>query len=369
MKKSERISVLFVTRKFPPGVGGMERYAFDLYKALLPDATVYLVKWGGKNKYLPAVLPLFFVRCCWILATKRVDVIHVQDAILAPMAGVLKSLFRKPALGNVHGLDLTYEKYGYQWMIPPAVARLDHVFCNSHSTMQQAEEHGVPATKLQVIPLGITDDLYGSDHQGARARVLERTKIRDKNARLLLATGRLVKRKGVNWFIDAVMPELINKDPHMMLLVSGDGPDREAIAATIRRRKLARHVMLLGRTDNEFIRDLYNGCDVYVMPNITVPRDMEGFGRVALEAALCELPVLATGIEGIRDAIQDGKNGTLIAEKDVAAYVRAITTFTAHPQARQAFGKAARQYTLATFNWNKIVQQFLAAYDAARKNS
>src|SRR5579883_519973 len=101
-----RMNVLFITRKFPPSTGGMELHAYDLYAALAQKAQVALLKWGGSNKYLPLVLPYFLLRASARLMRGGVDVIYVQDGVLAPLGYVLSKVFRKPYVLTVHGKDI-----------------------------------------------------------------------------------------------------------------------------------------------------------------------------------------------------------------------------------------------------------------------
>jgi glycosyltransferase involved in cell wall biosynthesis len=354
-------TILFLARRFPPSVGGMERFAYDLQASLREKADVHLVKWGGTNKFLPLVLPAFFVRACWILITRRVEIVHVQDALQSPMGAVLKFLFRKPLTVVAHGLDISFDNRLYQSVVPRALRRADHVFCISRAARDEVVARGVPADKVSCVPLGITDDLHDPDRAGARMRVLREAGLSEPR-RIVLSTGRLVKRKGVNWFVDAVLPDLVRDDEQIVFVVSGDGPERPEIEQTIERRGMRDHVSLLGRTSDDVLRDLYNGSDVFVMPNIRVKGDMEGFGRVLLEAALCELPVVATGIEGIRDAITDGENGTLVAEGAPDAFAGAVRAVFADPEAARRTGAHARAYTLANFTWNRIADQYLAEY-------
>jgi glycosyltransferase involved in cell wall biosynthesis len=89
---------------------------------------------------------------------------------------------------------------------------------------------------------------------------------------------------------------------------------------------------------------------------------MEGFGRVLLEAALCELPVVATGIEGITDAITDGENGTLVPERDPGAFAAAVQVVLSDPAAARRAGARARAYTLEQFAWDRVAEQYLAEY-------
>ncbi len=186
----------------------MERFAFELHGSLRDKADVHLVKWGGSNRYLPLVLPAFFVRACWILATRRVDVIHVLDALQSPMGVVLKLLFRKPLTVVAHGLDISFDNRLYQYVVPRALRRADHVFCVSRTAHDEVIARGVPERKVSCIAQSVTDDLRDPDREGARRRVEIAAGVREQH-RIVLSTGRLVKRKGVNWFVDAVLPELV----------------------------------------------------------------------------------------------------------------------------------------------------------------
>jgi glycosyltransferase involved in cell wall biosynthesis len=353
-------TILFMARRFPPSVGGMERFAFDLHASLRTKTNVHLVKWGGSNKYLPLVLPVFFVRACWILLTRKVDVIHVLDAVQSPVGALLKVLFRKPLTVVVHGLDVTFDNRVYQIVIPRALRHADHVFCVSRATRAEVVARGVDDQKVSWLPQSV-DDLRDPDREAARLRVRDEAKVSEPCS-IVLSTGRLVKRKGVNWFVDAVLPELVRGDERVVLVVSGDGPERPAIEETVDRRGLRDHIRLLGRTSDAVLRDLYNGSDVFVMPNIRVPGDMEGFGRVLLEAALCELPAVATAIEGITDAITDGENGTLVAERDPSGFAAAVHAVLSDPAAARRAGKQARTFTLTHFTWDRIADQYLAEF-------
>jgi phosphatidyl-myo-inositol dimannoside synthase len=172
----------------------------------------------------------------------------------------------------------------------------------------------------------------------------------------------LVKRKGVAWFVNNVMPDLVAANDKIVLVVSGDGPEKSTIEEAVKLHGLKKHVYLLGRTSHDMLKNLYNGSDVFVMPNIKVEGDREGFGRVLLEAALCQLPVVATGIEGIVDAVIGGKNGILVQEKDIKTYVVKLTTLLNDASLAQKTGKAARQYTLKNFDWDNISDKYIAEY-------
>ena len=357
--------ILFITRKFPPSTGGMENYAYDLYCSLSKETDVRLIKWGGSNKYLPLVLPYFFVRAAWTLLTNRVDIIHAQDGIVSSLAYVLSRIFRKPFAVVIHGLDITHSNTLFQATIPKFVSKADVVFCISQAAAEEAIKRGVAADKVRVIPIGMTDGKHAPKDETQQK--LHRELKLDKDVPILLTVGRLVKRKGVAWFITNVMPELVKAHPKLMYLVVGGGEEEGAIKDAIKTQKLAGNVSMLGKVPDEMLPMLYNGSDIFVQPNVMVPGDIEGFGLVLLEASLCELPVVAAGIEGVKDAIVNGENGVLVESMNADAFMHEIEKLITSPKAAQAFGAKSREYTLEHYHWGNIIKEYMKGYQALLK--
>ncbi len=179
----------------------------------------------------------------------------------------------------------------------------------------------------------------------------------------LLTVGRLVERKGVAWFIRHTLPGIINAHPNVFYVVVGVGPDHTAIEAAINATGLKDSVILTGSVDDSTLGYIYRSCDVFVMPNIPVQNDAEGFGFVGIEAASYGLPVLATTVDGIPTAIHDQKNGRLVEPKDVEAMTTQLTYWVADPMARAEFGIAAAQYTQAEFDWTQLMQRYANIFD------
>jgi len=98
------------------------------------------------------------------------------------------------------------------------------------------------------------------------------------------------------------------------------------------------------------------------MPNIKVENDAEGFGLVALEAASCELPVVAAKLEGITDAIIDNQNGLLVESENSAAFVDKVKLFLQNENERKEFGKKAREFTVQNFAWSNIAQRYIDSF-------
>jgi len=255
----------------------------------------------------------------------RIDTLHLCDAFLSPLGLLLKFITGRKVTTTVHGLDITFPNRLYQAIIPRCVSRLDIVICVSRSTRDECTKRGIPRHKCKVIPNGVTpSDFILSKSPGEVRLILEKvlgTSFLDK--KVLVSVGRIVKRKGIVWFVENVMPRLDNS---YIYIVAGDGPEYKFILEKIDKHKLNQRVFLLGNVSDEMRNLLYNGSDLFILPNITVEDDVEGFGIVAIEAGSCGLPVVASNIQGIRDAVLDGRTGCLVAEEDVNGFLDAIST-------------------------------------------
>jgi glycosyltransferase involved in cell wall biosynthesis len=295
-------------------------------------------------------LPYSFLRAFFLARRHNIRHIHLCDAVLSPIGIFLKFLTDARLSISIHGLDITYRHPVYQWLIPRCVARYDRIVCVSRATLKECLQRRVPVDKCRVIPNGIhPDEIYmaGSRNE-IRAKLEQRIGISVQDKKILLTVGRLVKRKGVDWFVSRVMPHLDNA---YCYLIVGNGPEYHRVRQTIGSRGLQGRVFLLGAVGQEERNLILNGSDIFIMPNLTIPGDIEGFGIAALEAGSCGLPVIATDTQGIRDAVIDGKTGLLVSEKDVNGFVQAIQNIN--------LSRAAiRAIVNATFSWPHIYRRY-----------
>ncbi|HEC92198.1 MAG TPA: glycosyltransferase family 1 protein, partial [Candidatus Atribacteria bacterium] len=217
---------------------------------------------------------------------------------------------------------------------------------------------GIPEEKITIVPDGISDEFYLSeDKNELRSKLENKFKVSLINKKILLSVGRLVERKGFHWFVKNVIPKLLKQRNDFVYLIAGDGIFRERIKNAIANNGLEERVIMLGNVDDEALKLLYNASDIFVMPNMPVEGDMEGFGIVALEAASCGVPVVASRLEGIKDAIKNEKNGFLVEPYDVDEFVGVIDKLLDNNGEREGFGKRAREFTLENYSWEKIAEK------------
>jgi glycosyltransferase involved in cell wall biosynthesis len=339
--------VLFVTRKYPPKIGGMESLSYALTTGFAePKKTIAL---RGSQLHLVWFLPYVVLRVA--LTAHRYDVIHLGDALLSA-AGFVPRSFGKPVAVSVHGLDLTFRTWIYQTYLK-LFLRADAFIANSESTKRVAEARGL--SPVQAISIGVPERYFHVTRATNRDAELEQ---RSAGRVVLVTVGRLRRRKGAAWFVRHVLPELTGA----LYVVIGVGTDHDEIMRAAAEADVSDAVWLTGSVTDARLLDLLGSSDVFVMPNIPVPGDVEGFGIVAIEAAASGLPIVASRLEGIPDAVSDGDNGQLVPPGDAGAYVRALSALIADPVERERRGQRGRVYTKQHNAWPRIIEQYATLF-------
>jgi len=295
------------------------------------------------------------------LLTRDIRVIYLQDGLLSPLGVIFKLFTGKPVIITLHGRDITYGNPLYQFLIPRCLRRLDKVVCVSQAIKEACCKRGVSAKKTVVIANGISDEFYVSTDKKKLRNELACILNRDLGERkILLTVGRLVESKGIHWFVEEVMPKLA--DNTFVYVIAGSGVLESVIRRSIEKHRLQNDVLLSGWANDDMLIVLYNTADIFIMPNM--PARMEGFGLVALEAASCGLPVVASDLEGIRDAIEDGVNGFLVEPGNQQEFIDRISELLGDDETRRAFGERARQYTLENYGWNKMAREYVKKFES-----
>jgi phosphatidylinositol alpha-1,6-mannosyltransferase len=351
----EKIKILFISRAYPPITGGIENQNHEL-SIWLPKITETrtIANTRGK-KFLPFFLPYALLKSLWLF--REYDVVLLGDGVLAIVGWFLKLIYEKPVVCVVHGLDLTFKNALYQKLwVGFFIKNLDRLIAVGNETVAVGINKDIPKEKLLFIPNGVDPEKFIGSHEREKLAEILQEDLTGK--KVLLTTGRLAIHKGVDWFCAEVMPLLAE---NILYVIAGDGIKRGEIEKIIQDKKLEHRVKMLGQVTDEVRNILYNTADLYVKPNIKVAGTMEGFGLVAIEAASCKLPVIASDLEGLKDAIKDGQNGFLIEPSNAADYCAKINDLLARNDYCKEFGEKARQYVIDNYSWNKISQKYVSA--------
>lgn len=338
------MKVLFITRKYPPSIGGMETFSAALAREFWTDMDV--IAWGGRQVHIVWWLPLTLIRAVW--RARRYDVVHCGDGVVALIGVMIRWLSRRPVSVTVHGLDIVYHHFFYQRYIWWALRYFDRVMCVSAATAKIVQSHW-PSAPVVIIPNGITVADWPLQQQPP--------------AKQLLTVGRLVPRKGVAWFVAEVMPQLPSDITYHII---GHGPELAHIQQIIAQKQLGERVRLRGHVADAELKLAYLASAVLIMPNITQPNDVEGFGIVALEAGAVGVPVIAARLEGIPDAIIDGVSGILVESRSVSAWLAALQRVLEHSPFTAA---AIRSAVQRRFSWSVVAASYREQFKQLRTSS
>ncbi len=359
------MKILFISRAYPPTVGGIENQNYDLSVWLGKIAQVKIIANRKGRWFLPFFAP--YALCYALLNLKKFDAILLGDGVLSFIGFFIKIFSQKPVLSVIHGLDVNYNSaslgvwyekfliilYQKLW-VKTFLPSLDRFIAVGNETVRVLQGINVPKEKIVFIPNGIDPGKYKTD---ATRADLEKFLKEDLNGKkIIMTSGRLAKRKGVAWFIRNVMPSL---PENVLYIVAGDGPDRENIKIAVKETNLEEKVRTIGYMGDSVRDMLFHTCDIFVQPNIKIAGDLEGFGISVIEAAFCGIPVIASNLEGLKDAIKDNQNGFLIETADAEGFSKKIKELLEDENYRKDFGKRASQYVLENLSWEKISKIYL----------
>jgi D-inositol-3-phosphate glycosyltransferase len=200
---------------------------------------------------------------------------------------------------------------------------------------QFRSHYGDPPARLEIIAPGVEHAFFAPGDQAGARRALGFAVDRP----LVLFVGRLQPLKGPDVAIRA-LAEL--GDPRATLVIVGgsSGPDGDAETSRahglVDELGLADRVVFVEPQPHHILSTYYRSADVVVVPSRS-----ESFGLVALEAAACGIPVVASAVGGLISLVEDGRTGRLIAGRDPVDYARAIRAILADPVMRASMGAAA----------------------------
>ncbi|MDP3964646.1 MAG: glycosyltransferase family 4 protein [bacterium] len=347
------MKVLFITRKYPPRVGGMEQFSYELYRNLPAEKRLVASSQGSRLAII-WLAPWLLLR--GLLNVPGCDLIFMADGVLAPVGWLLKLITRRPVFLVIHGLELTYSMPQFSRFMSYFYQRMDRVITVSDFTKEMAVKAGMNPVRITVIPNGVNAPATQTEYARKDLETIIGQDVTNKI--VLLTVGRLVKRKGVADFVQNVFSQLPS---NFIYIVAGEGPEKARIAQAALSRNLANRVILLGKVPDDIREALFQTANLFIMPNISVTGDMEGFGIVAIEAAVRGLPVIATKVEGIPSAIVDGENGFLVAPGDNNQYVRKIVEVAGRSDI-QYVSSGVAAYTKKYYNWKHIGHQYLEEF-------
>lgn len=378
------MNVCIVAPEFPPVVGGVSNYAYNLAHALVKlGHSVSVITRGswrrgvsienidGIKIYKIRFLPLYplHIHIWGIFLNKFLnkldstfDVIHVHSPI-------------SPVVRTTHPVVLTVHSTGagqVNWIKPVNLKQLlnklfymtfrlrmeRNCFRNcslitsvSLKVATELEEYyNIEKKKVIVVKNGVDTNYFVPSNY-------------NKKKCLILYSGRLVTLKGLFDLVDSAK-YVCNRFPKISFVIAGNGPLENLLKAKIATLKLSDKIHLIGKVDRAKILMHYQAATMLVIPS-----HYEGLPTVLLEAMACGLPIVATNVGGITEVATNEENCLVVPAKNPKAIASAILRLLEEPALQVKLGVNARKTAEKHYDWSIIAQSFLSCYDAAIKKT
>lgn len=377
--------LMMVSQDFPPAVGGVQSYAFEVASRLVgraertvcvaPSAVgsvpfdtmapVEIRRVLGTSDWLPVTGAFVVPR---IARALRADVaLHVQwqTAAASLVSRAITGYPRVVAIA-AHGRELLLDPFrcvpgghaAFSNMRRAILRGADAVLSVSRFTGDLVRQIGVDSKRAYVVQNGVDAERFRPVDPSSFVR-----EHGIQNMRRILTVGRLVRRKGVDTMLEA-MPDVLHSFPNAVYVIAGVGPDLPRLKSIVNRLGLDEHVRFVGRVEDRQLRVCYSSADVFVTAAREEPPSVEGFGLVFLEAGACGIPVVGTRAGGIEDAIVDGETGELVEPNDPRALAQTVKSLLHEPSRARKMGEAGRRRATAEASWDRSADAIFSILSA-----
>lgn len=340
-------------------IGGAERYALELSRAMAERVPTTLVSFGARPKR-EQMGPLDVrVFRNWI---------HYRRFTLDP--------FNPLMLGQLARADIIHYHQTHTMMSSLALlyarAAGKPIFTTHHGSGGIALHHYVDVSRWYAGHLQVSEFSRRAFHQSdlPTARVIlggvdTQRFSPDPHAERtgdVLFVGRLLPHKGINYLIEAI------DESTPLTLIGRRWRHAQGFYDLLQELAASRRVVFREDCDDAAIIAAYRRALCVVLPSVytTVFGDHyaipELLGQTLLEGMACGTPAVCTAVGGMPEVVDDGVTGFVVPPNDPAALAAKIRWLREHPAEARQMGQAARQRVLDRFSWDRVVDRCLEAY-------
>ncbi|MBR12074.1 MAG: alpha-(1-2)-phosphatidylinositol mannosyltransferase [Acidimicrobiaceae bacterium] len=369
---------LLVTNDYPPKVGGIQSYLWELWRRLPPgDVAVHTTPHRDAGRF-DAEQDHAISRSSepWLLPTRsvarRVDRLaadHAAELVVWDPAfpvGLAALRLDRPYAVVLHGAEVTVPGRlpGTRSLLRRVLRRASLVVCAGRYPATEAERAAGCSLPTVIVPPGVDTTRFRPLDASERATVRGELGL-PVDAPLVVSVSRLVPRKGMDTLVRAAA-RLRTVAPDTVVAIAGSGRDRARLEGLV--ASTGAPVRLLGRVPDELLPGLYGAGDVFSMlcRNRWGGLEQEGFGIVFVEAAAAGVPSVAGDSGGSAEAVGDGETGIVVRSPDAPARVAdALADLLADEGRRAEMGRAARRRAEAEFSYDVLVERLRQGIDGA----
>jgi len=325
------------------------RYAPERYERIAYAGNMHeLVMKNPVNLVVFFFFMLSFTYSAYKLAKSgKADIILCQWWIPGGLIGFLISILQKiPLVLTLHGTDirlLLKSKY-FQKLAQPIFNKAKYITTvSSFLKGKLLSVLSLPQEKVRVVPMPVNPIFESSKPDVG---------LKEKKKKIL-SVARFTKQKGVRYLLEA-LKQLKEKGYDFEAEIVGEGPLEQEFKKKIEQSTLSGSVFLLPMMPQEKLKNLYEKCDIFVLPSVE-----EGFGMVLVEAQLCKKPVVGVNSGGILDIIEHEKTGLLAAPEDSQSLASAMEKFLKDEEYAEKLADAGYKSAQERFSSEAITRKYM----------
>jgi glycosyltransferase involved in cell wall biosynthesis len=331
-------------------------YVFGYASAMRDDVSLRAAAWAAA----PLALAAGWREARRVARRHRATVMHAHWVVPGGFIAALAAPWL-PLVVSLHGSDV----YVAERVRPAGSAaratfrRAGFVTACSDDLATRAVALGADPGRLETVPYGVDVDRFRPEPSARRTLRAELAGGRD--ARVLFAAGRLVRKKGFAYLIDA-MADI----PDAVLALAGAGTLADELRARAAAAGVSDRVRFLGNLPQDRVAACLAAADLVVLPSIRDEAgNVDGLPNVVLEALAAGAPLVTTSAGGIGAVARADETAFVVPERDPAALAAAIRRALDDPQAAQRIASAGRALVAAEFGWDRAARRFEHAYARA----
>jgi glycosyltransferase involved in cell wall biosynthesis len=379
-------SLCIVTHTFLPHVGGIERVVYEQCKRLMQKRfePMVLTHRNHTNKNyvfdgikvrcydsvnigfrlgIPYAIPQITSFKTFLESVKSSDLIHVHGHpyLSSLIAAKIAKKYGKPVVLTQHNTFIEYEGILWdhvEWLNDCAIGKqvlkeADKIIVVSNATKNYVLSLGADPEKIEVLHNGVDLNRF-RPLTGVKDEMRKKLGIR-QDASVVLTVRRLVYKNGIDTLLESAKLA-VKKNPKLVFVVVGKGPDLEEVKERIVQLGMQRKFRLTGFVSDGDLPFYYNVADFFVLPS----KSGEGLPLVALEAMACGVPVIATNVGGISEVMNEDY-GKLVPPNSPDSLADAILDFARKDLA--VLKKDLRTMMERRYSWDKNVERLVRIYE------
>jgi phosphatidylinositol alpha-1,6-mannosyltransferase len=385
MKKIKKS--LLLTLDFPPKLGGVATYYYNICKNLPPNSIVVVAPYQvgcekfdsqqsfpiirrkeltaltkvSKNKLVGLANSIRWISFYSQLAKiiKQHDIEILQVGQILPL-GTLALMHHKktdlPYLVYSHGLDITSPQ-AYprkKTLLKNIIKKAEYLVANSYFTKDELIKLGAQDHQVTVIyPCAGVE--VRDISQAEVSNIIKKNELQNK--KILLSVGRLVERKGFDMVIKS-LKKIIPKVPDIAYVIVGDGPDKKRLEMITALEHMGEYVHFAGAVSDIDLSAYYSSCEALIMPSRRLKNgDVEGFGIVYLDANSYGKPAIGGRSGGAPEAISHGETGLLVDPTDIQSIADAVIRLLTDEPYANRLGLQGMNRVSTHFEWDSQVEK------------